>query len=106
MKDAIQVTEVPAGRGGRWLVEAFDLFRRRPLAWIGLCSGWLLITLGLIIVPFVGGVIANFLQPVFFASFAIATFRQLAGEPVTDGRPLRRDSAATRAPSSTSARSC
>ena len=85
MSDTIQVTEVPAGRGGRWLLEAFALFRRRPLAWIGLCSGWLLITFGLIIVPFLGGVIANFLQPVFFASFAIATFRQLAGEPVTMG---------------------
>ncbi len=85
MNETIKVTEVPAGRGFRWLIEAFDLFRRRPLAWIGLCSGWLVITFGLIIVPLVGGVIANFLQPVFFASFAIAVFRQLAGEPGTMG---------------------
>ena len=85
MNEVIQVTEVSAGRGLRWLVDAFDLFRRRPLAWIGLCSGWLVITFGLIIVPLVGGVIANFLQPVFFASCAIAAFRQLAGEPGTMG---------------------
>ena len=85
MNDVIQVTEVSVGRGGRWLFEAFDLFRRRPLAWIGLCSGWLVITFGLILVPFVGGVVANFLQPVFFASFAIAAFRQIAGEPVMMG---------------------
>ena len=30
----------------------------------------------------IGGVIANFLQPVFFASFAIAALRQAAGEPI------------------------
>jgi len=82
---SIQVTEVGARRGARWLWEAFDLFRRKPLAWIGLCSGWLVISLGLMLVPFIGGVIANFLQPVFFASFAITAFRQVAGEPVMMG---------------------
>ena len=85
MQHTIGVTEVPAGRGVRWLFEAFDLFRRKPMAWIGLCSGWLVITFGLILVPFVGGVIANFLQPVFFASFAITAFRQVAGEPIMMG---------------------
>ena len=85
MNDAIRVTEVPAARGAHWLVEAFGLFRRRPLAWIGLCSGWIVITFGLILVPFIGGVVANFLQPVFFASFAITAFRQVAGEPVLMG---------------------
>jgi hypothetical protein len=85
MDGTIQVAEVRAGRGARWLTEAFDLFRRKPVAWIGLCSGWLVITLGLLLVPFIGGVVANFLQPVFFASFAIAAFRQGAGEPILMG---------------------
>ena len=85
MDAAIRVTDLKAARGAYWLIEAFDLFRRKPLAWIGLCSGWLVITFGLILVPFIGGVIANFLQPVFFASFAIAAFRQVAGEPVIMG---------------------
>jgi hypothetical protein len=85
MNDGIRVTELPASRGAQWLWEAFILFRRRPLAWIGLCSGWIVITFGLILVPFIGGVIANFLQPVFFASFAITAFRQVAGEPVMMG---------------------
>ena len=35
--------------------------------------------------PLIGGVIANFLQPVFFASFAIVALRQAAGEPVLMG---------------------
>lgn len=85
MDTAIQVTELAPGRGARWLAEAFDLFRRKPVAWIGLCSGWLVITLALLLVPFIGGVVANFLQPVFFASFAISAFRQVAGEPLLMG---------------------
>ncbi len=85
MDAAIKVTEVPAGRGVSWLGEAFALFRRTPMAWIALCAGWIIITFGLIVVPLVGGVIANFLQPVFFASFAITALRQSAGEPVVMG---------------------
>ncbi len=80
-----QVAELPPSRGGGWIVEAFALFRRKPFAWIGLCTGWLLLTLVLLQVPLIGPAIANFLQPVFFASFAIAAFRQIAGEPVLMG---------------------
>ena len=85
MDSTFRVAEVRASRGIAWLGEAFAMFRTRPFAWIGLCAGWLLITFGLILVPIVGGVLANFLQPVFFASFAITALRQIAGEPVTMG---------------------
>lgn len=85
MDATIRVAEVSPSRGGSWLGEAFTLFRRKPMAWIGLCAGWLVITLGLVMIPLIGGVIANFLQPVFFASFAITALRQSAGEPVVAG---------------------
>ncbi len=85
MDAAIKVTEIPARRGVAWLGAAFGLFRAKPMAWIGLTTGWLVITFGLILVPLIGGVIANFLQPVFFASFAITVVRQQAGEPVAMG---------------------
>ena len=85
MDSTTRVAEVAAGRGAFWLAEAFNLFRRKPMAWIGLCMGWIVITFGLILVPFIGGVIANFLQPAFFASFAIAAYRQTQGEPVVMG---------------------
>ena len=89
MDAAIKVTEIPARRGAAWLGQAFTLFRAKPMAWIGLTAGWLVITFGLILVPLIGGVIANFLQPVFFASFAITVVRQLAGEPVVMGDLFR-----------------
>lgn len=82
MDSGLRVAEVPASRGARWLGDAFGLFRQKPFAWMGLCAGWLAITFSLIIVPLIGGVIANFLQPAFFASFAIAAYRQAAGEPI------------------------
>jgi hypothetical protein len=78
----IAVSEVPARRGVAWLKEGFALFRARPAAWLGMSIGWLAITFGLAMVPVVGGVLANFLQPVFFASFMIAARKQLGGDGV------------------------
>jgi hypothetical protein len=85
MDAAVRVAEIRAGRGASWLAEAWGLFRRQPMAWIGISAGWLIVTFGLILVPIVGGVVANFLQPAFFASFALAAIRQLKGEPVGMG---------------------
>jgi uncharacterized membrane protein len=80
-----QVAELRPSRGASWLAEAFNLFRVKPFAWIGLCTAWLLITLVLVQLGPIGAAVANFIQPAFFASFAIAAFRQAAGEPVLMG---------------------
>ena len=85
MDTTIKVAEVRASRGAAWFAEGFTLFRAKPAAWIALCAGWIVITFGLLIIPLIGGVAANFLQPVFFASFAITALRQSAGEPVVMG---------------------
>jgi hypothetical protein len=85
MDASFRVADLPASRGVGWLGESWRIFKGAPLQWMGLCSGWLAITLALLIVPLVGGVIANLLQPVFFASFAIAAWRQSAGERLMMG---------------------
>ena len=82
MDASIRVAELKASRGAGWIGEAFALFRRAPLAWMALCSAWIVITLVLLLVPYIGQAVANFLQPVFFASFAVAAYKQSAGEPV------------------------
>jgi hypothetical protein len=83
MNASIKVNEVRAARGLAWIGESWRLFRRAPLEWIGLCAGWLVITLGLFFaVPLIGPFLANFLQPVFFASFAIAANRQTRDEKI------------------------
>src|SRR5258708_38159159 len=80
MDSSIKVADLKPSRGAGWIVAAFALFRKAPLAWIALCSAWLIITLVLLVVPLVGQAIAKFLQPVFFASFAIGAAKQAAGE--------------------------
>ena len=82
MDSTMKVAEVPASRGVAWLGESFRLFRAAPLTWIGLCAGWIVITFGLMIIPLIGMVASNFLQPVFFASFAICAYKQSAGERI------------------------
>ena len=82
MDSTLKVAEVPASRGAAWLGEAFRLFRGAALTWIGLCAGWIVITFGLMLVPLIGMVASNFLQPVFFASFAICAYKQGAGERI------------------------
>jgi uncharacterized membrane protein len=78
-----KVAELPASRGAAWLGESFRMFRGAPLVWLGLCAGWIVITFGLMLVPLIGMVASNFLQPVFFASFAIAAYKQRAGEAIS-----------------------
>ena len=85
MAGAARVNEVPAGRGVGWLKEAFDLFRRAPATWVAICTGWIVVWFMLLIIPFIGPVLANLLQPVFFGSFAIAAYKQAAGERITMG---------------------
>ncbi len=82
MGAGMRVAELPAGRGALWLAESFRMFRLSPLRWLGLCAGWVSITFVLVLIPFLGGVIANFLQPAFFASFAITAYKQAAGERI------------------------
>ncbi|HUQ29385.1 MAG TPA: BPSS1780 family membrane protein [Usitatibacter sp.] len=83
MDATVKVAEVAASGGARWLGQAFKLFTQAPLTWIGLCAGWIVITFGLMMVPLIGMVASNFLQPVFFASFAICAYKQSAGERIT-----------------------
>ena len=82
MDASVRVADLHAGRAVGWLVESFRMFRAAPVQWIGLCAGWIAISFALILIPFLGGVIANFLQPAFFASFAIAAYKQQAGERI------------------------
>lgn len=79
MTDAIRARDVAASQGPVWLVGGWRLVRAQPLVWAGLTAGWLLVTLTLLLVPFVGGIASNVLQPVFFASFALAAAKQLQG---------------------------
>ena len=83
MDTSIRVADLPASRGASWVGESFRLFGAAPFAWIAMCCGWAGISFALVFVPVIGVPIATFLQPPFFASFAIAAYRQAHGEKLT-----------------------
>ncbi len=85
MAASLRTRDVPARHGPGWLAGGWRIFRGRPLVWMGLGAGWILITLALLMVPVLGGLVANVLQPVFFASFALAARRQEQGEAIEMG---------------------
>jgi len=96
MNAVIRISDVAYKRGLAWIAGGWRIFRGAPLVWMGLGAGWMLITFGLVLVPVIGGVVANLLQPVFFASFARAAAKQRAGGRIEAGdlfagfrRPLR-----------------
>ena len=78
----MRVIDVPASAGLSWIKMSFLLFRAQPAGWLALLATWLLASLGLLIIPFIGGAIFGILQPGFFASFVIAARDQEAGLPV------------------------
>jgi hypothetical protein len=85
MPAALQARDVAPLSGPRWIAEAFRLFRRAPGTWIGLSFGWMAIWLGLLLIPLVGNVAGSMLQPAFYASFALAAWKQLSGEKLEMG---------------------
>lgn len=61
---------VEAGQGWAWLASGFDLFRRRPGAWIGMTVVFGLIVIGSGMLPIVG-LLISLLFPVFVAGMLI-----------------------------------
>ena len=82
----MRVIDVPARVGLVWIKMAFVLFRAQPVGWISLVAAWMLASLGLSLVPFIGTAVAGILQPGFFGGFVIAARDQEAGKPVEIGR--------------------
>lgn len=76
----MQVVDVPTAQSLLWIRDAWRLFKVAPFAWMGLTAGWIALTLGLLLIPVLGQLAANLLQPIFFAGFMIAARAQESGE--------------------------
>lgn len=76
----MQVIDVHATQGWLWIRQAWGYFKAAPLGWMSLVGGWIIVTFGLMIVPLVGPIAANVLQPVFFAGFMLACRNQDNGK--------------------------
>jgi len=64
--------QVGAAQGWRWIVDAFELFKKNPLIWIVLFVVYFLVVMIVSIVPLVGPLVMSLLAPVFAAGFMLA----------------------------------
>jgi uncharacterized membrane protein len=77
----MKVLDVRALSGVQWIKLAWtNHFAKAPAAWISLVAAWLVITLGMLLIPILGQLAANVLQPVFFAGFMLICRAQERGE--------------------------
>ncbi len=67
---------MPAASGVKWIRDAIHLFRRNPVAWIGATVLLFVINFVVQLIPFVGALAMNILNPVFGAGFVIGSSEQ------------------------------
>jgi hypothetical protein len=92
-------TVAPA-RGARWVIDAFRLFAKRPLAYTSLFVLFLFAALFSALIPLLGGLLQMMSLPLLSLGFMIATQSALQGGPVSPTQyiePLRGDPAKRRA---------
>jgi uncharacterized membrane protein len=73
------------GRGARWIVDAFQLFRRQALAWVLVHLGLVLVALGCAALKTVGMLLSLLLLPVFMGGLMSACSEQERGQVVEIG---------------------
>ena len=91
----LQLKTVEPSRGMRWIVDAFRLFARRPLALTLLFVVFLFVAaLVAMLLPFVGSLLQLMSLPLLSLGFMVASQSALLDGPVTPGQfiePLRGD---------------
>ena len=73
---------VSLGSAFTWYSKGFDQFKASPGIWIGLVVLFIVITLVVGMIPFLGSIINIFLGPIFFAGLMLACEAQRRGQAV------------------------
>jgi uncharacterized membrane protein len=68
-----------AGDGWQWIAAAFRLVREQPVTWILLALVYLVIHIGVSMIPLIGGVLPLLLSPVFAGGFILAAKKAESG---------------------------
>ncbi len=76
---------VDAGRGFGWFGDAFEIFKRQPLIWIGMFVVFFILAFVAGLIPFIGGIAVSVMTPVFMAGFVLAADAGARGEEVRFG---------------------
>jgi len=76
---------VAIGHGLQWVSSGWQIFKRSPLAWMGLTVTLVLAWLLLLNIPKVGPLLFNLLFPIFFAGLMIGCRDLIQGRPLHFG---------------------
>lgn len=71
MQPSVGMRIVAPGRGWRWVVEGFALFRKSPVTWLAVTLLLALLWILSFVIPVLGPLLFNLLSPVFFAGLMI-----------------------------------
>lgn len=77
----MEIKAAEIGRGGAWLIEAFEYFRGNAGPWIGVCIIALVITIASGVIPF-AGLVLQLLTPVFLGGLILGCRDIANGEPL------------------------
>ncbi|MEN8166013.1 MAG: BPSS1780 family membrane protein [Pseudomonadota bacterium] len=78
-------TGVPAGHGWAWLAGGWWYFKQNPVAWVLAILTWILLAMGVGMIPLLGGLVVNLATPIITAGFMIGCQAQHEGEDFTLG---------------------
>jgi hypothetical protein len=82
MEPRVEARVVAAGRGWRWLLEGYGLFRRSPALWLALTIAIALMWVVSFLIPVVGPLLFNLLSPALFAGLMIGCRALENGKPL------------------------
>ena len=96
----LRLHPVAARQGAKWITQAFKVWRKRPMAFVGLFMFFLFGVLLLMLIPVVGPLLGLGLLPMLTLGFMIATHSAVQaaaapGAPLQVGAAPRLDSSQT-----------
>jgi len=77
--------KVDAGRGAAWISEGFTVFMQSPGTWMGIVLVYMLLTILVSLVPFLGSLAIYLLMPVMTAGMMLGCRALEEGEPLDIG---------------------
>jgi len=74
-----------AREGAAWWSESWRIFCAAPLAWLGIFVVFVVLSIGLVMIPFIGSVVHTVLTPVFAGGVMLGCHALARGRPLTIG---------------------
>jgi uncharacterized membrane protein len=78
-----EIARLPAGDGMTWVGDGWEMFKANPGTWVGIALVFGVLTIGVNLIPIIGGFAAYVLMPILFGGLMLACDAQRRGEAPT-----------------------